>query len=896
MGLALLSTIPLTTLAPTRAEPLYLTEDQEMDLRIVELRLRKRAVLSSDILAYGDGGDILLPLSDIVFALGFQIDVDVATGTASGWFLRETQNFTLDTEAGTVSIAGTELTFSPENVRTDGADIYVPLRLLSLWFELNSDWDSQTQSVNLEPAYLLISEEQAQRLRRTPTSGKRGAKFDVNTLERVNAPYGWIGYPHGSADFSLNMRSGQTDSTTGQANLALTGDLFKMTGELFLSGSTEGQKNARLTLGRTDAGGRLFSPALGNFGATQFRMGDISTSSNPILESGGSGLGLSLARKPLRQTGDFDTTRLEGDAFPGWQAELYRDGQLLGVLTIPESGRYLFDDVPLTFGINRFRIELYGPSGERRTIDRPVDVSNSFIRNGDIQYTLELASLGRGLFTNRQDEAEIDFDDDGTTTATTDTTLDRQNGGYVGYAEVAFGVSKTVSGAAGIQLRGGETNRNTQTGFVSVARRDGASILTSDLAIDNYGDHAFRFGYSTEVRGISVSANVENRSKGFGLRSNNTNTASNVTNRANLRLDGRFKPPGLKREAGWSVSTSASERTNGTIGLSAQGRLSGQIGNLSLNQNFNWRMDEKENSERTETATSTFNLSGTLGKLRIRGGLELDIHPGFQARSGQIELSRRIDNWYARARFAREFDDTSDILGIGLTRDFKGVRIGGDVRYTFDTNETIAVLSLGFDIDRHPNSNALRFGRDARSDRGVAKVRVYEDLDLDGVFSEKDQLIENAAIIVEPRARLLENERLIVLDDLSTDQIVGIKVDKDQLQDPYLVPASDGVSFTPRPAATVEIDLPVVMSGELEVFLSDGSGNPREGVIAELQTCDRSSPPIRERAAYDGYIFFQFIKPGCYQLSVPGIREREIQIEPGAVERLSFRQYSIRKS
>ncbi len=881
----LLVPLSLAASGPAQAQPLYLTEAQEMDLRIVEVRLRKRAVLTNDMIAYGDDGDILLPLSETVFALGFPIDVNVEAGTAEGWFLRETQNFSLNVAAGDVYIAGTALTFRPEEIRTDGGDLYVPLGLLSSWFELNSEWNGQTQTVNFEPDYLLIAEEQAQRLRRSPGSRSRGPRLDVQALDQIDAPYGWIGYPHGSADLSLNTQSGETSSTVGQANLALTGDLLKMTGELFVTGTTEGQKNARLTLGRTDASGNLFSPLLGDYGATRFRMGDISTVNHPILESGGSGLGFTIARSPLRQGGDFDTTRLEGDAFPGWQAELYRDGQLLGVLTIPESGRYLFDDVPLTFGVNRFRIELYGPSGERRTIDRPVDISNNFIRRGDVQYTVEFASLGRGIFTNRQDRAELDFEDDEEALPQTDS-LGQLNDGYVGYGELAFGLTNAISGAAGVQLRGQEEGEDTQTGFVSLARRGGAAIMTGDLAVDDQGESAVRLGYSTEIRGVSISAIAENRSDRFGQTDTDTETGANVVSRANLRLDGRFLPPGLSREAGWSVSASGSERADGTTSLSAQGRLSGQIRGLSVSQNLDWRSDETLNSGRTETATSSLNVSGMLGLYRVRGGFDLNIRPDLEARSGQVEVSRRYGDWFGRVRYSQEFEDSTQTLGFGLTRDFNGIRLGADLRHTLDDSSTSALVSLSFDFDRHPNGNGLRIGRNARSDRGVARIRVYEDVDLDGQYTaHKDRIVENAAVIVEPRARLVANDRIVLLDDLSIDQLVGVKVDKDQLQDPYLVPASEGVSFTPRPAGAVRVDLPVVMSGEVELALKDEAGNPREGVIAELKPCGDDTTSFRERSAYDGYVFFQFIKPGCYNLSVPGETDQRVIVTPGDVIR-----------
>ncbi|MAK59512.1 MAG: hypothetical protein CMK09_00890 [Ponticaulis sp.] len=167
-------------------------------------------------------------------------------------------------------------------------------------------------------------------------------------------------------------------------------------------------------------------------------------------------------------------------------------------------------------------------------------------------------------------------------------------------------------------------------------------------------------------------------------------------------------------------------------------------------------------------------------------------------------------------------------------------------------------------------------------------MRVYEDVDLDGRYSDADRVIPNAGLIVEPRARVQAGEMAMFVDDLSNDQLTGIAVDKDQLADPYLVPASEGASFISRPAGQVEVDLPVVMSGEVEVRIRDDANEPVEGMIAEMTTCPSASANndrLRERSAFDGYVFFQFVTPGCYELVVPGYENVTLNVEPGAILR-----------
>ena len=78
------------------------------------------------------------------------------------------------------------------------------------------------------------------------------------------------------------------------------------------------------------------------------------------------------------------------------------------------------------------------------------------------------------------------------------------------------------------------------------------------------------------------------------------------------------------------------------------------------------------------------------------------------------------------------------------------------------------------------------------------------------------------------------------------------------------------------------------MSGEVEIAIRDEEGAPVEGLIAELNSCRSDgefSDRLRERSAFDGYVFFQFVRPGCYELSVPGFISQKLNVAPGEIVR-----------
>ncbi len=82
-----------------------------------------------------------------------------------------------------------------------------------------------------------------------------------------------------------------------------------------------------------------------------------------------------LTNRPLTARSAFDRTRIEGDLPAGWEAEIYRNGELLGFAKSDGSQRYVFDDVQLLYGENRIRVVLYGPQGQVRERDEELLMS-----------------------------------------------------------------------------------------------------------------------------------------------------------------------------------------------------------------------------------------------------------------------------------------------------------------------------------------------------------------------------------------------------------------------------------------------------------------------------------------------------------------------------------------
>src|SRR6185503_9939593 len=154
-------------------------------------------------------------------------------------------------------------------------------------------------------------------------------------------------------------------------------------------------ESLRITAYRSDPDGGLLGP----LNATHFAAGDVQSLSHRLIP-GSNGRGLEVTNRPLFNPVAFDRTRFDGDLPSGWDAELYRNGELLALSYSAGSQRYAFEDVALLYGDNRFEIVLYGPQGQRRSRLETINVGQSQVPAGNTWYWAGINQPGRNLLGN----------------------------------------------------------------------------------------------------------------------------------------------------------------------------------------------------------------------------------------------------------------------------------------------------------------------------------------------------------------------------------------------------------------------------------------------------------------------------------------------------------------
>ncbi len=99
----------------------------------------------------------------------------------------------------------------------------------------------------------------------------------------------------------------------------------------------------------------------------------------------------------LTAPASFDRTTFRGELPDGWDAELYRNDQLIGYVQSRGDGRYEFLDVALLYGQNRFEVVLYGPQGQIRRDVKMIPVGLDSIPPRETYYWAAVQDAGRDL-------------------------------------------------------------------------------------------------------------------------------------------------------------------------------------------------------------------------------------------------------------------------------------------------------------------------------------------------------------------------------------------------------------------------------------------------------------------------------------------------------------------
>ncbi|RJF93746.1 carboxypeptidase regulatory-like domain-containing protein [Sphingomonas cavernae] len=813
------------------------------DALLLDLRLG-RLSLGDGVRGYRTPEGVCVDLADVILALDLPMRLDKPARRASGWAFDERNQITVDRAQNSVQIGANVEKLDEAAIRDVPDGWCIAVKPLSRWIGVEFIPDLGNALLLVKSTARLPVELAAERRARAAAiPPQRG--FDLKAMPKADAPFRLWRTP--SVDVVATLAAIE-DKRTGSRfdatyELYVAGEVGKASFDARLASDQNGvPANLRLRAYRTDPDGGL----LGALGATHFALGDVAGLSTPLVAQSAVGRGAVVTNRPIDRPDSFDRTDFHGELPMGWDAELYRNGQLLAFANDRADGRYAFLSVPLLYGQNRFEVVLYGPQGQVRREERLVAVGVDSIPPRETWYWAGINEANTDLIMLK------DY-------------RDPRNRGWRGSVGLERGIDTyTSTGAQLHSLVLEDVRHNYAEAFVR--RAIGPALVEVSGAYEDTGGYALRaqmlgqFGRSY----LTVESVLAHDYRSDRIE-------PGVTGWHGIALDhslnvGRTILP-VHLEARYETRA----RSIDTLELAA--RASANVSGLVLTGQLDYRADMVPTGPDPPARIEASLLANArLGRVRLRGETRFRLSRGAGLETatvvGEWAAGERAD-WRAELGYDRSYDRAR--LGFGYSRRFDRFAVTASVEGASD-GSVAAGFNLAFAFGPDPRGRGIRMSATKLASHGQVFARVWRDSNNDGVRQRSEPLEREVQLAAGQIAveRLTDSQGSTVIDGLVPFRPVLIGIDAASLPDPLVQPASPGVVVTPRPGIAIAIELPLSSAGEIHGTLVRGGGGAIEGV--DLELVDDEGRVLRvTRTEFDGYFLFEGVPYGRYAIRIAQI-------------------------
>jgi hypothetical protein len=803
-----------------------------LDVNIRQLKL------GDGVRAYNTPEGTCVVLGDFLTTLDVPMKVDLAVKRASGWAFKESNKIVIDYAAKSASYGSKSEPLDPGTVRETPEGWCVQTSALTRWFGIGVKPVTSGSVLVLESEAKLPVELAIERQQRSQHI--KPASFDLSSLPQVRLPYRMWRAP--ALDFvvsaGVTYRAQDGVRVDRQTSVFAAGEIAHLSYDAQLTTTQKGMPSLlRLRAYRSDPDAKLLGPLK----ATHFGFGDVEGFESRLTGSAASGRGAVVTNRPLSAQAAFDRTRFEGDLPSGWEAEIYRNGELLGFAKADGSQRYVFDNVQLLYGENQVNIVLYGPQGQVRSREEMINVGQDNVPAGKTWYWAGFNQPGRDLFTLHKPP-------DGTGQPKAQATL-----------SVEHGIDDRTSVGVLARMMLIDDERVT---FVegSIRRSIGSALVEVSAARETTGGTAARAQVIGKFGAVNVSAEAL-IANDFHLQGGRPQSIRD----ARVALDAPIKLGRTVVPA--HVDVHLTDRMDGSKQLEAAGRLSANIDRFNLATDLRYR---KQYLSSGPAPPGELNVgligSGHIGNVRLRGSTSFDVSPRTKFRTAELSAYwSASENADWEGAIAYDGAERRGRLRVSHVRRFNsmGIALTGEAA----TDGSLAFgVNLNFSLDpRH----GISMSRRPLAEAGVIHALVYRDLNDNGVHDAAEPFEKGALITTgtQQAERPTDAKGAVTVGGLTAYAPIAVGIDANSLDDPMLVPKKALQVVVPRPGVPADVEIGLVGGGDIEGALVKSGGLGFEGL--DLELVDGSGKVVATaRTDFDGFFLFERVPYGSYAIRV----------------------------
>ena len=815
------------------------------ELLILKPRIGEGLFIDSQIGAIQQNGKLYFSFRELCDGLSFPLKVNTENHTAQGWYIREDFNFIMDLKQGLVISRGEQFAVTEDDWFPQDGEVYISAEKIYEWMKIEAELNVGALLVDFAGDEPFPIEDKIARRKRAKDEGIEVSTTPV--LPRLETPYALADGRTMSFRASHGITKNHHDvmRSRRRVDVQTAGDFLGHSMKTFSNHTPEnGIENFTFNMSRESDTPDLLGP----LHARRYEFGDISPVNLPLAGGGEQELGARITNNPRGDIAGSARRTFEGVVAPDWDVELYAGDQLIDFQTVDATGRYRFVDVDLYSGDNDFRLIFYGPQGEVREelVTIPVDLDEIGKDGSLYDVSLSFANTQTYQFTPEEDE-------------------DANTPHLVMSYE--RGITNGLSVDAGIRAYQSEGE------FKGLARagaavRIGKNLLNASVITDEELETAVELIGRRSLGEHDLRVASVFRTSHFST----TNLAGKAnTNDYQMSLRGPlfdfFGTP-------FTYSTDHQYIKNADDGYNIRDKVafSQRIGRFTLGQAVEFaRNASTEESE--QSLVASFSARTSIGKTRLRGGLDFMMQPDGQWQGANIEISRPITKTVTATLGidrAANPDKTAGELSVNWTNKYATV----SPRITYNTDHDMtATISVSSGLMYDNKSQKIVVRRDGLTNAGQVRAFVYFDKDGNMKFDGDDEVLPDTRVtsVQVSRSEITNDKGIALITNMPEYEPTDVIVDASTFSDPYFVSGFEGLSVLPRAGKVVNIDFPVHLSGEMDgtVLKPDPlrGATPASGLRIYLIN-NRGDIVLSSVSAFDGYYVISVVPPGDYLLMV----------------------------